>query len=234
MNTSEEGQSAGDGWERATISSVDYQNGEVTATLLTGPTITVPFVGMPPTIGGNAWLFEVASGAYMCMGTPEGNTAYSIKVGIAAATWSLPNNAETQIPFDTVIWKTGVWDFNSTLANAIVVPFTGIYNLQSVTSFAPNATGRRFTRIVQSVPASNVAVNAVPGASLTSDNGVLYCQSTRMLAAGARLQLNAFQNSGAGLNLNGGSLAIVMQPPQVGEVALDSTIMAVTFLGMTS
>lgn len=57
-------------FQRANVFDVDTAGGLVSCTLLTGPSVVVPYVGVPPSIGDNCWLVEVVPGAYMCIGAP--------------------------------------------------------------------------------------------------------------------------------------------------------------------
>lgn len=57
-----------EGYERGQVTVVDIPNGLVTATLLGGPEVLVPFSGFPPGVGQTAWFVEVAPGSLFCLG----------------------------------------------------------------------------------------------------------------------------------------------------------------------
>lgn len=57
-----------EGVEKGRVTDFSVANGTVTATLLAGPQVIVPYVGYPPGRGQQAYFFEVGGGSLMCIG----------------------------------------------------------------------------------------------------------------------------------------------------------------------
>jgi hypothetical protein len=170
---------------------------------------------------------QTANDQVIVFGTNNNNTLDSAQqfrsfAYSSSATWSVPNNAWTNI-----LWDTNVYDFgiHSTSANtdrfatpvadagAGGAPSGGMYLLSCWVRFSPNATGTRGVGIQRlgASPSNGqyVALQQYPANSDLSNSQQIMAtamvQSYGGVSGGEYFVCQAFQNSGGPLNANGGS-----------------------------
>lgn len=183
------------GWQKATVTGADYSNGLITATLLVGPEIVVPFVGWAPFVGDVIWVIEVAPGAFMSAGTPGLSRFPCFRVTQEAAPQTLTNNTVTDIVYDTLLWEQALFPAVNAVPVIPSVPWAGLYYCVAGCGFVANATGDRLMQI---------QVNAV--AKVTNQHGaangthVEQVAGTVLCAIGDNIRVRARQQSGGNLN----------------------------------
>jgi hypothetical protein len=113
---------------------------------------------------------------------------------------SIPNNVSTAVVLDSIDYADGItWDGAT---NEYVVPVAGYYQVNAKVNFTVNTAGYRQMRVlINSASAIAGIFNDNPPVAAVSGYAALGYSRTLKLAAGDRLMLSAFQNSGAALTL---------------------------------
>lgn len=208
-------------WQRGLVSAVDCDQGTVTATLQSGPAVTVPFTGAMPELYTYAWFVEVAPGALMCVGTPGDGFQCGIKIYLSANA-SLTNNAPNTIDWDNYEWFKNWWDTNldptgqtpliapgnalgsltfplTGNPNGLQVPFSGLYLVSANGTLNGSAVGVRTVQIRRNGTA--MAQNTAGGNATFCSAGV---SGVVKYAKGDTLDVTFYQNSGGALTLSAG------------------------------
>ena len=238
------------GWERAIVNggpgtydpvssvgaaAVNCSTGLINVTLLTGPTIDVPFIGGPPPGEGElVWVVEVSQGVKVCFSVGAARTPWS-KWYLSASPPTLSTSSEIQISnqgswVQDPLWidsrdntGKGGWpfpEFGTTLYGngAVTVPWQGVYRVNAQVSFASNATGPRLARLLDHSNTSKAvqqfqAVNG--GATICAVSSLIYVPEVAT-KGNTSFFLNARQ-------ISGGNLALV--------AGIDQTFIEYEYLG---
>jgi hypothetical protein len=116
------------------------------------------------------------------------------QVAVASSGFSIPNNAQTAVTFDTIDVNTNAMYTSGTRVTAVT---TGKYRISAALGFAANATGRRQASVrLNGATSLQLSEVANPGALVAS------CPIATFeypLAIGDYLELLAFQTSGGAL-----------------------------------
>lgn len=216
-------------FQRASVTGIDVENGNVLCNMLSGPIVTVPYVGIPPSIGDNVWLIEIVPGAFMCMGAPGRAINPSVSVFNSLAQ-TVINSTLTVIAFDTIEWNTDTptpWQltaggslFLQGTAAAPLLP-AGLYHVIAQVQYAINGVGAREVRIEENqgggtfVP-RGMQTHQTPAATL----GDVCNASVIALMSGAAKTITARtrQVSGGNLDTTAGAGHTFMQVTRLGSV----------------
>lgn len=125
-----------------------------------------------------------------------------------STTQSISNNTQTTIAFDAEYYDTDGFHSNVTNNSRMIVPagLAGVYQIRGRINFTSNSTGPRYAIIglngqTSAQYDSYVVYQAVNGAETMIDVSTIISMS-----AGDYVELFGIQNSGAGININGGAI----------------------------
>ncbi len=106
----------------------------------------------------------------------------------------------SQVPMNAFRWRTGssMWSGG----NYITVPYDGMYLVSGSLEFAPNATGQRGAFLQTSSGTAFIAAYFTQAVGGGLNTNIPPLSRIYRLAAGANVNLAAYQNSGGGLNIN--------------------------------
>lgn len=123
---------------------------------------------------------------------------------------SIPNNAFTQVGFGTEVYDP--LDMHSTATNSerVFIPDAGLYLFVAWAQFNANTTGIRRLRFTTN--GGNSFAEDMNTAPNGAENTRLNCSGLRRMDAGQWVAVEAFQTSGAGLNLLGETTADELGP----------------------
>jgi len=121
----------------------------------------------------------------------------------SAATTSIPNNAATTLTFDSERFDTDSMHSTVTNTSRITVNTAGLYVVNAQVFFAGNGTGERYVAINVNGATTIVRVQQVTNTT----TGPWRAQAITLWKAAATnyFEVSVFQNSGAALNIQGGS-----------------------------
>jgi hypothetical protein len=117
-------------------------------------------------------------------------------------TQSIPSTVYTTINLDTLSFGNfGIW--NSGVANRLTVPvgYDGIWLIEGQVAFAANATGQRRVRLLKN-GATSIGEQRMPPITIAASATMVTLASVLKLVAGDYLQIEGYQDTGAGLNTN--------------------------------
>lgn len=222
-------------FQRGAVTAVDLFNGTVTATLLSGPIVNVPFIGTAPELYGLAWFCEVAPGALMCMGSPSPSIGCCIRLFLAAAD-TIATATATPIDWDSIHFFKNWWDVrigpftfpgNALGAltfpltgnpNGLQVPFTGLYMVEAQIQFAANATGAR--QVILTRNGTNIGTPGAPGTA-TANHSYASAVQFVLCNRGDTIDAQAWQNSGGSLATGTGANNVHLTVALVASGSLD-------------
>lgn len=116
-----------------------------------------------------------------------------------SAAISVPNNASTALTFDSERWDTDNIHSTATNTSRLTAQTAGKYIITGHVRFANNVTGRRVLLITLNVAATQIGDNST---SVTANgDGDLTVSTIYNLAVGDFVELYAYQDSGAALNV---------------------------------
>jgi len=180
----------------------------------TGRQVLVFDNGTPPagsvTDAAQLWVADVAAGNADFRMRTEGGTVgriLNVVTTVARVTdQTLTTSSEAAIQFTSEVIDDEGWHDNVTNNTRITVTEAGEYLATGYTEFATNSTGQRFVKIVDS--AGNIWAYQ-GGLAVPSINTRLCVSGQRTMAAGAYIEMTAFQNSGGDLAINPSRLTLI-------------------------
>lgn len=155
--------------------------------------------------GGNKFKGTYTTSAILDQGTQNYTGPLSALASLTASTWSLPNGADTAVNFDSETYDYG--GFFPGTGGVFTIP-AGVHRvrLSAHVTFAGNATGFRTLAIAKNgttvYPGTAQAGNASPG---TASVSLSVRTPILNVIPGDTFTVQAFQNSGAALNVMGSS-----------------------------
>lgn len=133
------------------------------------------------------------------------STAIAAMVTLALTDHAIPNATATAVPFDTVVTDpTGLWSVAN--PTRLTAPVAGQYLVAASLFWQSAATGECLLRIQK----NGVSTDLYGSSSIPNVAGTSAATSTTVIiamAAGDYVEAIAFQNSGAGLNVQGATPA---------------------------